>query len=105
MTANRPRSSPVIPPPEGATFASFVLLASLATLLAMVYAAAEWLHGGFGFPSDAAWARAVFARNVASGQGLCFNPGVPVAGAAGPAWLACLGAAGIFTGNFFFGAK
>jgi hypothetical protein len=105
VTADRPRGAAGILPPEGATLASFVLFASLAVLLAMVYAASEWLHGGFGFPSDAAWARAVFARNIASGQGLCFNPGVPVAGAAGPAWIACIGVLGLVTGKYFVTAK
>ncbi len=104
-TGARPRGRAAIPPPEGAKAASFVLFAVLAGLVAIAYAASEWLQGGFGFPSDQAWARAVFARNVASGQGMCFNPGVPVAGVTGPAWIACLAAAGIFTGKYFFGAK
>jgi hypothetical protein len=105
VTAGRPRALAVALAPDGAALASFALFASLAALLAMCYAAAEWLHGGFGFPSDAAWARAVFARNVASRQGLCFNPGVPVAGAAGPAWIACLAVWGGLTGKYFFSAK
>ena len=105
VTTDRPRGAAGVLPPEGATLASFVLFAALAALLAMVYAASEWLNGGFGFPSDAAWARAVFARNIASGQGLCFNPGVPVAGAAGPAWVACLAFLGLVTGKFFVTAK
>ncbi len=105
VTGNRPRALAAALPPEGAALASLALFASLSALLAMCYAAAEWLHGGFGFPSDAAWARAVFARNVAARQGLCFNPGVPVAGAAGPAWIACLAVWGGLTGNYFFSAK
>jgi len=105
VTADRPRGAAEILPPEGATLASFVLFAALAALLAMVYAASEWLNGGFGFPSDAAWARAVFARNIASGQGLCFNPGVPVAGAAGPAWIAALATLGLLTGKYLVTAK
>jgi len=105
VTADRPRGRPAIPQPQGAKAAGFVLFAALAALAAITYAASEWLQGGFGFPSDQAWARAMFARNVASGQGMCFNPGVPVAGATGPAWIACLTAAGILTGKYFFCAK
>ncbi len=96
-----------LPAPPGATLASFVLFAALAALLAMVYSGSEWwnLAGGSGFPSDAAWARAVFARNLASGEGLCFNPGTPAAGAAGSSWVLALAAAGFFTGTFLLTAK
>jgi hypothetical protein len=101
------RASAAVPPPEGAALASFVLFASLATLVALVYLGAEWwnLAGSFGFSSDAAWARAVFARNLASGQGLCFNPGVPAAGAPGSSWIATLAIFGLFTGKFLTAAK
>ncbi len=102
----RLRNALVSPPPVGATFASFVLFASLAALLAMVYAGWEWWNGGgsFGFSSDLGWTRAVFARNVASGHGLTFNPGAPVAGAAAPAWIGPLALVGYLVG-FVFGAK
>ncbi len=87
--------------------ASFVLFASLAVLLAMIYSVAEWwyLVGGFGFPSDAAWARAVFALNLAEHKGLCFNPGTPVAGAPGSSWIAALAVIGLFSGKFLTSAK
>ncbi len=96
-----------IPPPPGATLASFTLFAALAALLGLIYAAAEWreVSGAFGFPTDPAWARAVLARNLASGGGLCFNPGTPVAGAAGISWIAALAAAGLFSGKFVLTAK
>jgi hypothetical protein len=105
-TGRQPKS-PTVPAPPGATLASFVLFATLVVLLAMVYAISEWWHlvGGFGFPSDAAWARAVFARNLASREGLCFNPGVPAAGAAGSSWIAALAFIGFFTGKFLTTAK
>jgi len=107
VMGDRQRASGAIAPPEGATLASFVFFASVATLAAIVYVGGEWwnLAGGLGFPSDAAWVRAAFARNVASGEGLCFNPGTPVAGAAAPAWIASLAAAGFVTGNFLVSAK
>lgn len=101
------RASALVSPPEGATLASFVLFAALTTLIALFYLGAEWwnLAGSFGFSSDAAWARAVFARNLASGQGLCFNLGVPAAGAPGSSWVATLAVLGVFTGKFLTPAK
>jgi hypothetical protein len=107
MVDSQPRPVAAVSPPPGATFASFVFFASLAGLLALLYAGSEWwnLAGGFGFPSDAAWGRAVFARNLASGEGLCFNPGTPTAGAAGFSWITVLAGVGFFTGDFVFAAK
>jgi hypothetical protein len=105
-STERQSTSPAVPPPPGATLASFVLFASLAALLAMVYAASEWKYlVDFGFSSDAAWARAVFARNLAAREGLCFNPGVPAAGAPGSSWIAALAVVGFFTGKFLTTAK
>jgi hypothetical protein len=107
MRAKNRSFSAGTPPPLGATVASFVLFVSLASLLAMVYSLAEWWHlaGGFGFPSDGAWARAVFAHHVAAGEGLCFNPGIPAAGVAGASWIAAIAAVGFFTGKFLASAK
>ncbi|HUU53814.1 MAG TPA: hypothetical protein VMY87_02750 [Armatimonadota bacterium] len=102
------RRPPVaVPAPPGATLAGFTLFAALAALLAMLYAASEWwnLAGSFGFPTDAAWARAVFARNLAAGKGLCFNAGTPAAGAPGSSWIAALALVGFFTGKFLVTAK
>jgi hypothetical protein len=94
-------------PPAGATFASFILFASLTCLLALVYAFGEWwnLTGGFGFPSDAAWVRAGIARNLASGQGLSFNPGASLGGAPAPAWIVVLALGGFALGNYVVVAK
>jgi hypothetical protein len=103
----RPRITNGVPPPRGATLASFVFFFSLAALLALLYAGSEWwrLAGGFGFTADAAWVRAAIARNLASGQGLCFNPGTPAAGAAGSSWIAALALLGLVTGNYLAAAK
>ncbi len=93
------RNALASPPPYGATLASFALFASLTSLLAMVYAGGEWWGmASFGLSSDAGWVRAVFARNLASGQLLSFNPGTPVAGAAAPAWVLPLGILGYLLG-------
>ncbi len=96
-----------VPPPRGATLASFVFFASLGGFLALLYAGSEWWHlaGGFGFPTDTAWVRAVIARNLATGQGVCFNPGTPAAGAAGSSWIVALALGGLVSGNFVVAAK
>jgi len=100
------RNALASPPPVGATFASFVLFAALGALLAMLYVGSEWLwdNATFGFASDAGWVRAVFARNVSSGNILSFNPGAPVAGVAAPVWILPLGLLGYLTG-YVFAAK
>ncbi len=96
-----------VPPPRGATLASFVFFASLACLLSLLYAGSEWWHlaGGFGFPTDAAWVRATIARNLATGQGICFNPGTPAAGAAGLSWIVALALGGLVSSNYIAAAK
>ena len=94
------RNALASPPPVGATPASFVLFTTLGALLAMLYVGSEWLldNATFGFSSDAGWIRAVFARNLSSGNLLSFNPGAPVAGAAAPVWIVPLGLLGYLIG-------
>jgi len=100
------RASAGLLPPAGAATASFVLFGALGALLGMAYAAGEWLKlVGFGFPTDVGWTRLVFASNLAHGRGLCFNPGVHVAGASGPAWLGVLAAGGYLLADFVGAAK
>ncbi len=49
------------------------------------------LHATFwGFPLDDSWIHLQFARNVASGQGFSYNPGIPVAGSTAPLWTLVL---------------
>lgn len=45
-----------------------------------------------GFPLDDSWIHLQFARNIASGSGFSFNPGVPVAGSTAPLWTLVLAA-------------
>jgi len=106
LTTIQARGNGSAPPPGGATFASFTLFASLAALLAFVYLVGEWLGlGGFGFPTDAAWVRAVFARSVSAGHGLCFTSATPVGGVAAPTWIAALGLSALPTGDYVITAK
>ena len=106
ITNRRPISPLALPPPAGSTLASFVLFASLIILIAMLYAAGEWWYASaIGFPSDAAWARAVVARNLTARHGLSFNPGAPAAGLQGPVWIGLLALAGVVDGKFVVAAK
>lgn len=101
IAPEKPRTTVASPPPPGATLASFALFFSLTALVGMVYAGAEWwnLGGRFGFAADAAWTRAVFARNLAAGHGLSFNPGVLVAGVPAPSWILVLAGVGHLLGH------
>lgn len=42
--------------------------------------------GEFGFPVDDAWIHCQFARNIAEGNGMSYNPGVPASGSTAPLW-------------------
>jgi hypothetical protein len=46
--------------------------------------------GRLGFPLDDAWIHLKFAKNLAAGDGLSFNPGEPVTGTTAPLWTALL---------------
>nr|QKW93818.1 hypothetical protein [Vitiosangium cumulatum] len=46
-----------------------------------------------GFPLDDAWIHAVYARSVAQGEGLSYNPGVPATGETSPLWALVLSVA------------
>ncbi len=48
------------------------------------------LSGRLGFPLDDSWIHMVFARNLAAGEGLSFNPGELVPGSTAPLWTALL---------------
>jgi hypothetical protein len=43
-----------------------------------------------GFPLDDAWIHAVYARSVALGDGLAYNPGIPATGETSPLWALVL---------------
>lgn len=48
------------------------------------------LSGVLGFPLDDSWIHLQFARNLATGHGLSFNPGELVPGSTAPLWTALL---------------
>ena len=59
----------------------------------------------WGFPLDDSWIHAVFARNIASGQGFSFNPGERVAGSTAPLYTILLALLYRVTGEFVWTAK
>jgi hypothetical protein len=57
----------------------------------LAYLGAElFLVGGLGFPLDDSWIHLQFARNLAAGKGLSYNPGELVTGSTAPLWTALL---------------
>ncbi len=50
----------------------------------------EWGVTFWGFPLDDSWIHLQFARNLGTGQGYSYNPGIPVAGSTAPLWTILL---------------
>lgn len=66
-----------------------LLAGALACLL--YFATEAWLlDGDLGFPLDDSWIHLQFARNLAEGRGLSYNPGELVTGSTAPLWTALL---------------
>jgi arabinofuranosyltransferase len=77
------------------------LVPPLALALAELY-----LFGDLGgFPLDDSWIHLVFARHLAHGDGLVFNPGQRVAGSTAPLWTALLSLAWLLPGPAALWAK
>ncbi|HEY4593007.1 MAG TPA: hypothetical protein VIJ61_11410, partial [Thermoanaerobaculia bacterium] len=83
MTAP-PRTPPRVP------FRLLLLLAGLVACLRYFLAEVARLKGGLGFPLDDSWIHLQFARNLAHGAGLVYNPGEFVTGSTAPLWTALL---------------
>ena len=67
-----------------------LLLAGLVACLRYLLAEIARLRGGLGFPLDDSWIHLQFARNLAAGAGLSYNPGEMVTGSTAPLWTALL---------------
>ncbi len=66
-------------------------LIPVAVAACLVYVGAElFVVGGLGFPLDDSWIHLQFARNLAEGRGLSYNPGEMVTGSTAPLWTALL---------------
>lgn len=66
------------------------LLLALLPVVALLAAELHLLDGALGLPLDDAWIHQQFARSLAHGDGLAFDPGVRVAGSTAPLWTALL---------------
>jgi 4-amino-4-deoxy-L-arabinose transferase-like glycosyltransferase len=69
---------------------ALLLLAGLVACLRWLLAEVARLKGGLGFPLDDSWIHLQFARNLAHGAGLSYNPGDLVTGSTAPLWTALL---------------
>jgi len=77
---------------ESASLASLLLVGCLALGL-LAFNAHISTGGAGGVPLDDAWIHFQFARNLARGDGLSFNPGQPTSGSTAPLWTLLLAAA------------
>lgn len=66
------------------------LLLALLPCVAFLWGELWLLDGRLGFPLDDSWIHLQFARNLAAGEGLSYNPGERVAGSTAPLWTALL---------------
>jgi hypothetical protein len=79
----------------------------LAVVIVAVYLVAEiwFLDGELGFPLDDPWIHMQFARNLAQGDGLSYNPGQLVPGSTAPLWTALLSLLFLLPGSPVLWAK
>jgi hypothetical protein len=78
-----------------------LLLVGCLTLGIFALIAHYFTDGQGGVPLDDAWIHFQFARNLARGAGLSFNPGQPTSGSTAPLWTLLLAAVYYFTGGEF----
>lgn len=76
-----------------------VLLLAAAVVLGYFATEASLLSSRLGFPLDDSWIHLQFARNLAQGGGLSYNPGELVTGSTAPLWTALLSVFFHFPGN------
>ena len=69
---------------------AFGLCAALVPCAVFLGAELYLLDGRLGLPLDDGWIHLQFARNLAAGEGLAYNPGELVAGSTAPLWTALL---------------
>jgi arabinofuranosyltransferase len=71
-------------------FVDGLVLAIAAIGAALYFTHIEWSTTFDGFPLDDAWIHLQFARNLGTGFGFSYNPGIPVAGSTAPLWTIML---------------
>jgi len=78
------------PPSRRFPAGPLLFLAGAVVSLRYLLAEVARLKGGLGFPLDDSWIHLQFARNLARGLGLSYNPGQLVTGSTAPLWTALL---------------
>lgn len=86
-------------------FRLLLLLAGATACLRYLLAETARLRGGLGFPLDDSWIHLQFARNLANGLGLSYNPGELVTGSTAPLWTALLALLFLLPGGVVFWTK
>ncbi|WPB75872.1 hypothetical protein KYC5002_43640 [Archangium violaceum] len=81
-----PSPSVSAPPTPGRHLGWLVGVGCGVAVLALTFALAPEYWRARGFPLDDAWIHAVYARSVARGDWLSYNPGVPATGETSPLW-------------------
>jgi len=77
-----------------------LLLVGCLTLATFALTARRFTAGQGGVPLDDAWIHFQFARNLARGDGLSFNPGEPTSGSTAPLWTLLLAGVYFLGGDF-----
>jgi arabinofuranosyltransferase len=77
-----------------------LLVVGCLTLGIFALTAHRFTGGQRGVPLDDAWIHFQFARNLARGDGLSFNPGQPTSGSTAPLWTLLLAAVYLLGGEF-----
>src|SRR3954447_22799990 len=98
MTAP-PRTPPRVP------LRLLLLLAGLVACLRYFLEEGARLKGGLGFTLDDSWIHLQFARNLAHGAGLSYNPGEFVTGSTAPLWTALLAVLFLLPGSVLLWAQ
>jgi arabinofuranosyltransferase len=90
--------------PDRSLLAAIPILAALLGIA--LFLQKEWAIAGlWGFSLDDSWIHAVFARNIATGNGYAFNPGETVSGSTGPLYSFLLAAVYSLTREMVWSAK
>ncbi len=100
-TVETPRAphAPEAPVGRGGRIPWWLLAAGFLACLLYFGAQASVLSGDLGFPLDDSWIHLQFARNLAQGDGLSYNPGERVTGSTAPLWTALLALLFYLPGN------
>ncbi|HSS48661.1 MAG TPA: hypothetical protein VLX28_06925, partial [Thermoanaerobaculia bacterium] len=98
-------TSPSAPPQRPFPAGPLLVLAGAVVCLRYLLAEIARLKGALSFPLDDSWIHLQFARNLAHGLGLSYNPGHFVTGSTAPLWTALLSLLFLLPGNVIVWTK